>query len=82
MGEPGEHGFEGGAAAVTELSVPQGSEPQRVDRWLATSDLGLTRSQIGRLCARGAVSIDGRPVRASTRVTAGQRVQVRARYWP
>jgi 23S rRNA pseudouridine1911/1915/1917 synthase len=77
MGEPREQGSGGGGAGVTELPVPQGGEPQRVDRWLATTRLGLSRSQIGRLCASGGVLIDGRPVRASARVMAGQRVQVR-----
>jgi 23S rRNA pseudouridine1911/1915/1917 synthase len=77
MGEPREDTVAGGAAAVAELSVPDGVAPQRIDRWLATTHLGLSRSQIGRLCTSGAVLIDGRPVRASARVIPGQRVQVR-----
>jgi 23S rRNA pseudouridine1911/1915/1917 synthase len=61
---------------VVELCVPDGAGSQRVDRWLADTVLGLTRSQIGRLCSAGAVAVDGRPARASTRVAAGRRVRV------
>jgi len=61
---------------VVELCVPEGAVSQRVDRWLADGPLGLTRSQIGRLCSAGAVAVDGRPVRASARVVAGRRVRV------
>jgi 23S rRNA pseudouridine1911/1915/1917 synthase len=77
MGEPQGRGVEAGETTVTELPVPVGVAPQRIDRWLATTRLGLTRSQIGRLCTNGAVLVDGRPVRASARVMPGQRVQVR-----
>jgi 23S rRNA pseudouridine1911/1915/1917 synthase len=63
--------------AVAEFSVPAGEQPQRVDRWLAATALGLSRSQIGRLCTSGAVLVDGHPVRASSRVSPGQCVQVR-----
>jgi len=61
---------------VVELRVPEGVAPQRVDRWLADAALGLTRSQISRLCSAGAVAVDGQPVRASARVAPGRRVRV------
>jgi 23S rRNA pseudouridine1911/1915/1917 synthase len=49
---------------------------ERLDRFLA-DQLGLSRTQAARLVADKAVSIDGKPARASRTLTRGERVAVR-----
>ena len=52
------------------------AETERLDRFLA-DQLGLSRTQAARLVADKAVSVDGRPARASRVLTRGERVAVR-----
>jgi 23S rRNA pseudouridine1911/1915/1917 synthase len=51
-------------------------ETERLDRFLA-DQLGLSRTQAARLVADKAVTIDGKPARASRLLTRGERVTVR-----
>ena len=52
------------------------AETERLDRFLA-DQLGLSRTQAARLVADKAVSVDGKPARASRVLTRGERVTVR-----
>ena len=52
------------------------AETERLDRFLA-DQLGLSRTQSARLVADQAVSVDGKPARASRVLTRGERVTVR-----
>jgi 23S rRNA pseudouridine1911/1915/1917 synthase len=62
-------------AGPLEFSVvPQ--ETERLDRFLA-DQLGLSRTQAARLVADKAVTVDGKPARASRILTRGQRLAVR-----
>ncbi|HUF35367.1 MAG TPA: RluA family pseudouridine synthase [Gemmatimonadales bacterium] len=49
---------------------------ERLDRFLA-DQLGLSRTQAARLVAHQAVSVDGKPARASRTLARGERVSVR-----
>ncbi len=53
--------------------VPQ--ETERLDRFLA-DQLGLSRTQAARLVADHAVTVDGKPARASRTLTRGERLAV------
>jgi 23S rRNA pseudouridine1911/1915/1917 synthase len=54
--------------------VPQ--ETERLDRFLA-DQLGLSRTQAARLVAEHAVTVNGKPARASRTLTRGERLAVR-----
>ena len=61
--------------AIVQFSVlSPGTE--RLDRFLA-DQLGVSRTQAARLVARQAVSVDGKPARASRTLARGERVSVR-----
>ena len=49
----------------------------RVDRWLWAVRLAKTRSAATALCKGGHVEVNGRPAKASTAVTVGDRVTAR-----
>jgi 23S rRNA pseudouridine1911/1915/1917 synthase len=61
--------------ASIEFSVVA-PETERLDRFLA-DQLGLSRTQAARLVADKAVTVDGKPARASRVLTRGERVTVR-----
>jgi 23S rRNA pseudouridine1911/1915/1917 synthase len=61
--------------APIEFSVVA-HETERLDRFLA-DQLGLSRTQAARLVADQAVTVDGKPARASRVLTRGERVTVR-----
>jgi 23S rRNA pseudouridine1911/1915/1917 synthase len=62
-------------AGPLEFSVvPQ--ETERLDRFLA-DQLGLSRTQAARLVADKAVTVDGKPARASRTLTRGERLAIR-----
>jgi 23S rRNA pseudouridine1911/1915/1917 synthase len=61
--------------APIEFSVVA-DETERLDKFLA-DQLGLSRTQAARLVADKAVTVDGRPARASRVLTRGERVTVR-----
>ena len=52
------------------FAVPAGRRPERADRFV-TDRSGLSRSQVQRLISEGRLTADGRPVRASSLVSAG-----------
>ncbi|MCL6450581.1 MAG: RluA family pseudouridine synthase [Acetobacteraceae bacterium] len=56
--------------------MPREQAGERLDRFLAQSSLGLSRSRVQQLIDAGAVLVDGRPARPSQRVQAGQPVAV------
>jgi 23S rRNA pseudouridine1911/1915/1917 synthase len=49
----------------------------RVDHFLVTSELGLSRSQIKRLIDEGMVTVSGKAVKTSTKLRPGEEVEVR-----
>jgi 23S rRNA pseudouridine1911/1915/1917 synthase len=63
-----------GPESSIEFSVLSPST-ERLDRFLA-DQLGVSRTQAARLVARQAVSVDGRPARASRLLARGERVVV------
>jgi len=58
------------------LIVEPGAAGRRLDLWLAAKLPGVSRTRLQALVAEGHVSVDGRAVKASTRLKAGQRVVV------
>lgn len=58
------------------LIVEPGTAGRRLDLWLAAKLPGVSRTRLKALVAEGHVSVDGRAVKASTRLKAGQRVVV------
>src|SRR3990172_13192222 len=58
------------------LTVEPGAAGRRLDLWLVTKLPDLSRTRLKALVAKGHVSVDGRAVKASTRLKAGQRVVV------
>jgi len=58
------------------LTVEPGAAGRRLDLWLVTKLPDLSRTRLKALVAGGRVSVDGRAVKASTRLKAGQRVVV------
>jgi 23S rRNA pseudouridine1911/1915/1917 synthase len=62
-------------AGPLEFSVVP-RETERLDRFLA-DQLGLSRTQAARLVADKAVTVDGKPARASRTLTRGERLSVR-----
>jgi 23S rRNA pseudouridine1911/1915/1917 synthase len=63
--------------APIELTISAEEAGERIDRVLSTRPLGHSRSTLQSWIADGRVLVDGRPVRASARVSAGARVIVR-----
>jgi len=58
------------------LTVEPGAAGRRLDLWLAAKLPPVSRTRLKALVAEGHVSVDGRAVKASTRLKAGQRVVV------
>lgn len=58
------------------LTVEPAAAGRRLDLWLATKLPQVSRTRLKALVAEGHVSVDGRAVKASTRLKAGQRVVV------
>ena len=61
---------------IEELRAGDDADGQRLDRWLAAQDLGLSRSRLQRLIDEDNVLVDGRPLPARTRLKAGQTIRV------
>ncbi|HEX9412806.1 MAG TPA: RluA family pseudouridine synthase [Ktedonobacterales bacterium] len=57
-------------------TVADSAAGMRLDRYLASVARGLSRTQAQALIAQGAVTVEGRPVRASHLLEAGQQVAV------
>lgn len=60
---------------MTRFTVDQGSEGQRVDRWLA-GVASLSRSEVQKLISQGRVESAGEPLSKSHRVTEGEEVDL------
>ena len=61
---------------VESFAVEPGAAGRRLDLWLAKKLPQASRTRLKALVAEGRVSVDGRQVKASTRLKAGQRVIV------
>ena len=61
---------------MAELTVDPGAAGTRLDRWLAARLAELSRARLQTLIAAGGVRVDGRAVKASHRLRAGERVAV------
>jgi 23S rRNA pseudouridine1911/1915/1917 synthase len=64
------------AGRALSAEVAAGDAGRRLDAWLARAWPELSRARIQSLIADGAVTVDGVPVRASTKVRTGQRAHV------
>ena len=64
------------AVHETRIVASADDAGQRLDQWLASRDLNLSRSQVQRLIREGRVTIDGQPVKGSLLVEAGLAVDV------
>src|SRR5687767_11195920 len=72
---PDSGGREPGVGALDRsLTVDKGAAGWRLDRWLARELPGQSRSRLQSLITEGAVLLDGRPARPSSRLRAGQAV--------
>ena len=58
------------------LEVPAGAAGSRLDRWLADQLPDFSRSHLQQLITDGCVTIGNRPTKASTRLEAGQTVNL------
>ncbi len=56
--------------------VEDGEGNQRLDRWLRRRYTALQQSRIEQMCRRGELRVDGRRVKAATRVEEGQEIRV------
>jgi 23S rRNA pseudouridine1911/1915/1917 synthase len=63
--------------APIELTIAPEEAGERLDRVLSARPLGYSRSALQSFIAEGRVLVDGKPVRASARVSAGARVSLR-----
>ena len=63
-------------AGTRTVDVEAAGAGQRLDAWLARTLPDLSRARIQALIAEGAVTVDGASSRASSRVRAGQHVEV------
>jgi ribosome-associated heat shock protein Hsp15 len=59
------------------VTDPGAGDETRIDRWLCAVRLVKPRPLATRLCEGGHVLVNGAPAKPSTRVRAGDRVQVR-----
>jgi 23S rRNA pseudouridine1911/1915/1917 synthase len=67
----------GHEAIENHFRVGESEEGERLDRWLAGRDLGLSRARIQRMIEDGLVLVNGRPVQKRLIVKAGDRVEIR-----
>ncbi len=63
-------------AMLQRMTESRGSEETRIDRWLCAVRLVKTRPLATRLCEGGHVLVNGMPGKPSTKVRAGDRVEV------
>ncbi|HEY6873623.1 MAG TPA: RluA family pseudouridine synthase [Geobacteraceae bacterium] len=60
-----------------DLTYPEGSEPERLDSFVARSLGSVTRSTVQKLIDEGLVTVDGTPQKASLKLKGGERISVR-----
>ena len=58
-------------SGVQHLTVAEGEEDQRLDRWLKRRLPQISQVQIEKFCRKGDLRVDKGRVKASTRVNAG-----------
>lgn len=63
-------------SGVQKLTVEKDEAEQRLDRWLRRRWPHVTQGRIEKLCRRGEVRVDGKRVKAATRVEPGQVIRV------
>ena len=61
-------------SSILALAVPAEAAGERLDRWLATAVPDVSRSRLAQLVADGAVLVNGRPAKASTKLRGGESV--------
>lgn len=61
------------------LRVDRSGAGERLDTYIARRVSFLTRSRVKRLAEEGGVFVDGKPVRANTRLKTGQEILIRVR---
>ncbi len=59
-----------------ELTFPPEAEGERLDKWTASLDIGLTRCAVQGLIAAGHVLVDGKPVPKNCRPKAGAAILI------
>jgi len=59
-----------------ELIFPEDAVGSRLDKWIATLGIGLTRCAVQGLIAAGNVQVDGKEIPKNYRPKAGQRIEV------
>ncbi len=59
-----------------ELIFPEDAVGSRLDKWIATLGIGLTRCAVQGLIAAGNVQVDGKEIPKNCRPKAGQRIEV------
>ena len=59
-----------------DLIFPAEAEGSRLDKWIATLAIGLTRCAVQGLIASGNVTVDGNPIPKNYRPKAGQAICV------
>lgn len=64
------------AASQQSITVDAGGDGERLDRWLAEQLPDRSRSEIQRWVKDGLVAVDGQAARASTRLEAGQQIDL------
>jgi 23S rRNA pseudouridine955/2504/2580 synthase len=63
-------------SGVETLRLDRDAEGERLDRWFKRHYPGLAYGQLQRLLRGGQIRLDGRRVKSSTRLAAGQRLRV------
>ncbi len=63
-------------SGVETLDLEEDAEGERLDRWFKRHYPGLAYGQLQRLLRGGQIRLDGRRVKSSTRLAAGQRLRV------
>ncbi len=78
MNEKTERSQDVASHSIHELVVPASASGERIDRFLASQDIGLSRSRIKGLMERGEVEMDGTACRSPSRkLKGGERITVR-----
>ena len=63
-------------AGVQTLTLAGDAEGQRLDRWLKRTFPQLTQGRVEKMCRKGELRLDGGRVKASTRLSEGQKLRV------
>ncbi len=61
---------------VQQINVGQDESEQRLDRWFRRHFPQVSQGRVEKLCRKGDIRVDGGRVKASTRVTPGQKIRI------